>query len=275
MENLAAFKPISVKSMIAKKNKKTADRIPKFIYNWLTKILHIDEINGLIKKYGHFHGTDFADALLEDFNVKVEIRGAENIPKEGRFIFASNHPLGGFDGILIMSRISKFTKSKVKFLVNDFLMYIYPLQEIFLPINKMGGQAKESARKIDEVYESDQQILIFPAGLCSRKKHKTIKDLAWNKHFIQRAIKNKRDIIPIHISGRNSNWFYNLSNFRKRLGIKFNLEMLYLSDEMFKQRGNSFTITIGKPIPYTTFNKNRTHKDWAEWVESKVYDMVQ
>ena len=144
---------------------------------------------------------------------------------------------------------------------------------IFLPVNKHGAQARDAVLMIEEAYSSGCQILYFPAGLCSRKKRGVIKDLQWQKSFINKAIQHKRDIVPAFFSGRNSNFFYNLANFRKLLGLKANIEMLYLADEMFRQKDKVIRLVFGKPISWETFDKTKSALEWADWVKSVVYDL--
>jgi len=211
---------------------------------------------------------------LEELDITFKIEGLENLDKNGRYLFASNHPLGGPDGIILISIFGK-EFSKIKFLVNDILMNIKNLSEIFIPINKHGGQAKKAALMLEDAYQSDATILTFPAGLVSRKQNGKIEDLEWKKSFIAKSKKHKRDIVPIHIDGRNSNFFYNLANLRKFLGLKSNLEMLYLPNELFKQRGKTFTVRIGKPISYQTFDKSLSYDKWAEKMKRETYKLAE
>ncbi|MCL3782404.1 glycerol acyltransferase [Prolixibacteraceae bacterium JC049] len=266
------FKPLNIKEIIAEKNQKLAKRIPNFIYNYLTRILHLEDINEVMRKHGHLKGADFVNQIVEEFNIEFDLKGVENIPNDRSLIFASNHPLGGFDGMLLIAIVSKLTDRPVKFLVNDFLMHIPTLKDNFIPINKVGGQARDSLLKIEQAYASDAHILIFPAGLCSRKIKGKITDLEWNKHFIQKSAQYQRDIIPIHFSGRNSNFFYNLARFRKFIGLKkINLEMMYLADEMFKHINKKFTISFGSLVSHKEFNNKSEYKNWALKVRNMCY----
>jgi putative hemolysin len=269
----SSLKPIVLKELVAEKNPKLARRIPRLVYYLMNKLLHIREVNELITKFGHLKGIEFIDALIKNANVRFNFRNIENLPKEGRYIFVSNHPLGGFDGLLLIFGVNKFV-GKSLFLVRDELTKIPPLKELFIPINKFGDQ-RRSASLINEAYESENQILIFPAGLASRKIKGKITDLKWQKHFVQKSSEYKRDIIPVHIDGRNSWFFYCLSNFRQRIGIKTNIEMFLLSDEMFKQKGKTFTITFGKPIPWNTFDHSKHAVEWAEEVKKIAYGLSQ
>lgn len=269
---METFKPIVVEEIIASKSSKLASRIPKFVYNWLSKILHVKDLNKIMQDYGHLKDVEFISAALKYFNITYNIHGAENIPDNERIMFTSNHPLGGLDGIILL-KVLNDKSGNTKCLVNDFLMNVTPLKHLFIPINKMGGQARDSISKIEELYQSDDNILIFPAGLCSRKNKGKIQDLKWNKHFIQKAIKHKLNITPIYFGGKNSNFFYNLANIRKLLGIKFNIEMMFLSDEMFKHRNKSFDIYFGKQISFTNFDKSKNHNEWAINVKQTTYNI--
>ncbi len=261
---------IDVEKVIGAKSPKLLKALPRFIIRYLKRIIHQNEINEFLALHGHLRGVDFAEAVINLMQVTYKVDGIENLSSDKRYLFASNHPLGGLDGIVLIHLLGN-KYADVKFPVNDLLMHLTPLHGIFIPVNKHGSQSSQNAQVLEQAYASDGQVLYFPAGLCSRKQNGRIEDLEWKKSFISKAVKHQRDIVPIFFSGKNSNFFYNLSKFRGFLGIKANIEMLYLVDEMFKQKGKSITVHIGKPIPYTTFDKSKTHQEWAKWVKEQVY----
>ena len=264
---------IDVDKVLESKNPALKKIIPRFLLSWLKKIIHQNEINYFLAEYRDLKDEKLIAAWLEYINVKYRVIGAENIPAGGRHFFVSNHPLGGLDGIVFINEIAKWY-SDIKFPVNDILTYIENLSGIFLPINKHGSQSKEAAKRLEEAYASDSQILYFPAGLCSRKTGSSIKDLHWHKNFIIKAVQHKRDIVPAYFSGRNSQFFYNLANMRKMFGIKANIEMLFLPDEMFKQKDKEITIVFGEKIPYHFFDKSKTPPEWADWVKAECYKLA-
>ncbi len=263
---------IDVEKVLAAKNPSLARTIPSFVIRYLRRIIHQDEINTLISENVHLRDAKFVEAILKCMSTSYRVFGSENIPAAGRYIFVSNHPLGGLDGLVFINELSKYY-TDIKFPVNDILLNLTNLSGIFLPVNKHGSQAREAIRKLEEAYASGSQILYFPAGLCSRKKHGKINDLIWHKSFITKAIQHKRDIVPAFFSGRNSNFFYNLANIRTLLGLKANIEMLYLPDEMFRQKGKDITLIFGKTIPWQTFDHTKTPEEWAEWVKSRSYEL--
>jgi putative hemolysin len=266
------IKPINIRQVFKEKNARLAKLIPGIVYRYIEKIVHQKDINELLAKCGDDIGLDFVKAAIIDFNVNVTLEGEENLPAEGRYIIVSNHPLGGFDGLLIMDAISRHY-SDFRFLVNDILMNITNLHPLFIPVNKHGRQDSNAAAEIDAVFRSDKQVLTFPAGLVSRKFGNTVMDLEWKKNFVSKATQYQRDIIPVFVKGENSRFFYRLYKIRKFLGIKANLEMLYLVDETYRHKNKSFTITFGKPIPYTTFDKSKSLNEWAKWVKEQCYRM--
>jgi 1-acyl-sn-glycerol-3-phosphate acyltransferase len=272
-ENNKVFQPVEIKKIIKGKNPKLAKRIPGFIYYLLNKILHLNEVNDIINNRKSNSGVEFISEVIKYSSSKYEISGIENIPETGKFIFASNHPLGGLDGLILLKILNEKIGT-TRTLTNDFLMEIGPLKEFFVPVNKVGKQARNNAPLIEDLYNSEDQILIFPAGLCSRKINGAITDLDWNKHFIQKAIEYKRDIIPIHFEGKNSGFFYNLANLRKKLKIKFNIEMIFLADEMFRIKNRSFHVYFGKPIPYTFFNNSKKPLEWAKEIKNVSYSLT-
>lgn len=263
---------IDVEQVLYSKNPALKKAVPGFIIRYLKRIVHQNELNEFLRLNGHLKDAEFIKAGLNFFNISYKVYGKEYIPITGRYIFVSNHPLGGLDGLVFIYELSKYFKD-LKFPVNDILMNITNLSGIFLPVNKHGAQGREAARQIEEAYASESQILYYPAGLCSRKKKGIIRDLQWHKSFISKSVQYKRDIVPAYFSGRNSNFFYNLSNFRNFLGIKANIEMLYLVDELFKQKGKEIDLIFGKAIPWQTFDDSRTASEWAEWVKGKSYEL--
>ena len=263
---------IDLEKIIGGKNQKILKFIPHFVMNYLKKVIHVDEVNAAIYNNRDKFGVDFATAILEDFGAIIKVQGLENISSDGRYILASNHPLGGLDGLALISRIGSFRKD-ILFPVNDLLMNLPQLKPIFIPINKHGKNT-ENIQILEQAFSSNAMILYFPAGLVSRKqKSGIIKDLDWKKTFIAKAKQYKRDIIPVYIDGVNSNFFYNIANFRKKIGLKANLEMLYLVDEMYKQKNKTINIILGKPISYLTFDKKFTDQQWAEKVKNHVYSL--
>ena len=275
MGEVASQKFIEVREVIRKKSPKLAKWIPSFLLKYLERTIHEDDINDIMTRFANLQGLDFVDALIKDLGVHVELKGAENIPIDESVIFASNHPLGGLDGIAFMHAIGRYRKD-VKFLVNDILMNVGNLQPLFIPVNKLGGQGKSGIAAIEQAYASDTALLVFPAGLVSRKQADgRIEDLEWKKSFINKAKKYKKDIVPVYIEGKNSNFFYNFARLRQKIGLKANLEMLYLPDEMFSQRNQTVTIVIGKKISYTHFDQSKGEKKWAEEVKRLVYGMSQ
>lgn len=263
---------VNVRKVFADKNPRMAKLIPGFIYRYMERITHQEFINGFLTRHGNESGLNFIQSIFDEFNTKIIVKGEENIPRKGRYIFASNHPLGGFDGVIMIHVVSRYL-GEAKFLVNDILMNLRPMYDLFIPINKHGSQSKESVSVLDEVYRSDMQILTFPSGMVSRKIKGTVKDLEWKKNFISKAIQYQRDIVPVHFSGKNSNFFYNLSSIRTFLGIKWNLEMFYLVDESMKHRNSEITITFGAPVQWTSLDKSKNHQEWADFIREKAYSL--
>ena len=265
---------IDVKSILAAKAGKKARYIPRFVVSYLKKIIHQDEVNEALRSFGHKKDLDFINAFMEYFNNSFEVHGLENLPKDDRrYTFVSNHPLGAQDGLGLAYILGPIYEGKVKFLVNDLLMNIPQISSFWVPINKTGKQARNFPQQVNAAFQGDNHIVMFPAGLCSRKKKGVIKDLPWKKTFITKSVQTQRDIIPIHFEGENSKFFYRLANINQMLGIKFNIAMLYLSDEMFKNKNKTFKVTIGKPIPWQTFDKTKNATEWAQYVQDVVYSL--
>jgi len=263
---------IDIREVIRKKNPALAKMIPGFVISFMKRLIHEDEVNRIIYDYHDRFGLDFVRSVLEDMKVTYSMEGLEQVSAVGRYIFASNHPLGGFDGLVLMDAIgTKFPE--IRFIVNDILLNIKNFAPVFVPVNKHGRQSPEYARKIDETYSGDTQVLYFPAGLCSRKIKGKITDLKWNKNFVQKAVQYRRDIVPTYFEGHNSNFFYNLANLRKKIRIKANIEMTFLVDEFFKQKGQHLRLKFGTPITHTIFDKSKNYEQWTEVIRENVYAM--
>jgi putative hemolysin len=247
--------------------------VPRFVVSYLKKILHQDEINEFLRHHQGRVGVDFLSDCMDFLDSKLEVEGVENLPKEGLCTFVSNHPLGGQDGVALGYLLGTHYQGKIKYLVNDLLMNLHGLAPLCIPINKTGSQAKDFPQMVENGFRSDDHIIMFPAGLCSRRQNGVIRDLEWKKTFIVKSVQTQRWVVPIHFGGRNSNFFYNLANLCKFFGIKFNIAMLYLADEMFKNRHKHFKVVIGKPIPWQTFDKSKTPLQWAQYVKEIVYGL--
>jgi len=266
----------AVKIDIAKvvKSKAPNAKVPRFIINYLRKIIHEDELNVFLSENPDVKNLEFLEKSFEFLQIKLNIEGKENLPpKGGKYIFVSNHPLGGLDGVATGYIIGKHYDGKIRFFSNDILVNLTQLKDMFIPVNKVGRQGKDHASIMQEFYESDDNLLTYPSGMCSRKTGGKICDPVWKKNFIAKSVQFQRDVIPLYFVGRNSNFFYNLANLRKFFGMKLNVEMMYLVDEMFKQRNSQFTLKIGKHIPWQTFDKSKSLSEWAQWVKGEVYKM--
>jgi len=267
---LSVKKFIDVEKVLKEKAKTLYNILPRFAINWLKRKLHEDEINAGMTQLEPYHGLEYNSETLKFLGVKVETIGLENVPKDGGVIIASNHPLGGMDGLALIKAVGD-VRSDVRFIVNDVLKNLKNYGEVFVGVNKVGGHSRTSLQVVEQLYATDVAILVFPAGLVSRKFPEGIRDLEWNKSFINKSIKYNKPIIPVFIEGKNSNFFYNFARWRKRLGIRANLEMLFLPDEMFKQKGNTIKIHFGKPIEPSLFYTTYTPQQWTNIMHDYIY----
>ncbi|MCR5270397.1 MAG: glycerol acyltransferase [Prevotella sp.] len=270
-------KTIDIDKVLKGKMGSKARWVPSPLVWWLKHIVHEDQINEFLWSARDLKGTPWLKAAINFLNVKIEVRGLENLPAKDdpkRYTFVSNHPLGGIDGIAIGSVIGEHYDDNFRYLVNDLLMNLPGLAPLCIPINLTGKQSRNFPAMIEAGFKADTHILMFPAGLCSRKRNGKICDLQWKKTFIAKSIETHRDVVPIYFEGHNSNFFYRLSNISDRYVKKVNIAMLFLADEMFKNTGNTFTITFGKPIPWESFTNDKTPTEWAKTVQKQVYELA-
>jgi putative hemolysin len=263
---------ISVEKII---RSKTNAFVPKFLIDLLKKIIHQSEINRILAKNEGKIGVEFMSAVLDEFNISTKISGLENIPKNERLIFVSNHPFGALEAMAIGKKIGEFYGGNINFVTNDLLTFLEPLKPIFTPVVVgANGQNKTLAENLENTFLSDKQIIMFPSGTVSRKIKGKVQDPEWKKMFVSKSRQFERNIVPIFCAGRNSNFFLNLSNFRKFLGIKTNIELLFLPNEMFSRKNTEINITIGKPISYKSFTSQKSDFDWAQEIRGNVYSVV-
>lgn len=262
---------IDIEKVIASKNPRLLKWMPGFLLRYIKRILHEEAANAFMKEYGHLRDFAFIEKVLDYLQISVEAKGLDNIPAEGGFILAANHPLGGIDGLTLMLAVGKKRKD-IRFLVNDILLSLGTMDNLFVPVNKHGSQSAKAI--IDEAYASQNAVLIFPAGLVSRKLDGKIQDLEWKKSFIAKSVQHQKPVVPCFIGGKNSNFFYNLALWRRRFGIKANIEMFYLVDEMYKQRNKTITIIFDQPVPATRFDQSKPPKKWAAIMREHIYDLA-
>ena len=270
---------VDVEKIVKEKAGDKAKYIPGFVISWLKKTLHQDEVNRFLggRAKGKL-GIDFLDECVDYLEMDLEVKGLDELPSndDGRYYtIVSNHPLGGEDGVALGKLLCHKYDSRIKYLVNDVLMNLRGLAPLCVPINKTGSQSRNFPKMVEMAFSSDNNVLMFPAGLCSRRQDDgSIKDLPWKKTFIVKSVEYQRDVIPVHFSGCNSDRFYNVARFCKKFNLKINLAMLFLVDEMYKNVGKKFTVTFGKPIPWQTFtDRSKTAAQWAQWVQEKVYEL--
>lgn len=274
--NSITEKTIDISDILRGKMGSKAKFVPSPLVKWLKHIVHQDEVNKYLWDSRHLTGVEWLEDCMRYLDMTLEIVGKENLPDkdDGKlYTFVSNHPLGGEDGVALGAVIGRHYDGRFRYLVNDLLMNLPGLAPLCIPINKTGSQSRSFPAMVEASFRSDNHMLMFPAGLCSRRINGEIRDLPWKKTFITKSVETHRDVVPIHFGGRNSDFFYTLANVCKALGIKFNIAMLFLVDEMYKNVHKSFRIAIGKPIPWQTFDKSRTPAQWAQYVQDEVYKL--
>lgn len=269
---------IDLHSILRKRLPKKVNRlVPDFIITALSKVIRQKELNEILEVSYPLRGSDFSKKVLDHLQICVHVEGLDKLPDGERFMFASNHPLGGLDGIALIAVLGeKYGDQNIRFLVNDMLMNVEPLQDLFLPINKFGRQGRNASIAINEAMNAPKcQIFQFPAGLCSRLNKKgEIKDLEWQKSFVAKAIETKRDIVPVFFQGKNTQKFYKTAKWRKRLGIKFNIEQILLPSEVCKAKGNNYKIIFGRPISWRSLrDSGKSPKDIAAEIRSISYSL--
>jgi putative hemolysin len=253
---------------------KLSKKLPGFVKRFIARRLHVKEINDCVMHAEHYAGVGFFDESLKYVGITYRVRGEENIDLSKKYIYVCNHPLGGPEALIIGSIFRKIYGDGFTVHSNQILYNLKPLQEFFVPVSVGGKQGRDIAEKVASMFESGRQVLVFPAGLCARTFKGVVTEMPWKKMFVAQARKYQRDVVPVHISGHNSKWYFFLSWLSRTLKLKFNLGMIFLVDELFKQRGNEFVITFGKPIEYDRFDKTKTDLQWADEVKNIVKNLA-
>ena len=249
--------------------------VPRPLVNWLKRIAHQDQVNAFLWESRDKTGVDWLEECVKYLDMTLEVEGRENLPApdDGRlYTFVSNHPLGGQDGVALGAIIGRFYDGRFRYLVNDLLMNLPGLAPLCIPINKTGSQSRNFPAMVEAGFQSDNHMLMFPAGICSRRHHGVIADIPWKKTFISKSVEYQRDVVPIHFSGRNSSFFFRLAIISDKY-LPFNMAMLFLADEMYKNVHKTFQVKIGKPIPWQTFDKSKNPMEWAQFVRERVYSL--
>ena len=269
-------KTIDIENILKSKMGTKAKFVPRFLVSWLKRIIHEDQVNQFLWEHRNQYGVEWLEECVRYLKMNIKLEGVENLPdkNDGKlYTFVSNHPLGGQDGVALGAIIGKHYDGKFRYLVNDLLLNLPGLKPVCIGINKTGKQSRDFPRMVEAGFQSDNHMLMFPAGLNSRKRDDgSIHDIPWTKTFITKSVEYHRDVVPIHFSGRNSKRFYRIAKFSDKF-LPFNLAMIFLVDEMYKNIGKDFRVAFGKPIPWQTFDKSKTPKEWAQYVEDKVYEL--
>ena len=263
-------KNVDIANVIETKSPRFFKLLPSFLLTKFKSLLHESDLNNILKNLSGKEKLDFISGGLKELQVMSSNYGLEKIPREKGVIVVANHPLGGLDGLALINEIGKY-RQDIQFLVNDILTEIEPFKPYFIPVNKHGLNSRENILRLEKLFDSDKCIVIFPSGLVSRKKNGTIKDLEWRKTFVTKAKKHNKTIYPVHISGQNSKRFYHIAKWRSLIGIKINLEMFFLVDEMFKQKGNTIKISMGKPINPKILDNKKNDLEWAQAIKNYIY----
>jgi len=267
-------KHLNVAELLKNSDSKKLKRLPRFVVKLIEKIICQDQMNYVINKYIDCVGVSFQPKVIKEFNITLDVRGVENLPDSSRCFFASNHPFGVIDGLILTYYVGQ-KYGDLKAIGNDAFLHVPTLRPLIAAVNVYGRSSKEYITALDEVYNSDVAITHFPAGEVSRVFNGKVQDAPWQKSFITKAILSKRDVVPFYFEGTNSRLFYFIYRLRRSMGISINFELILLPREMFKKRNKTVSLVIGKPIPWQLFDGSMTHYEWAQKVREHVYKMGQ
>lgn len=224
--------------------------VRKAVVSFFKSVFHENEINDFINANGHLESFSFIEAILEYFNIDVNINKNQlsRIPSYGRVVIIANHPLGALDALALLHVIRDVRKD-VKIVASNFLSEFENISDLLIPIeNVKGKMERSSVESIHNALKKEQAVIIFPSGEVSRARPSGIKDTKWRKGFLKIASKMQAPILPIYIGAKNSKSFYLLSMINKSLATAI------IPHEMFKYQDKNISFDIGKSIPYESYN---------------------
>lgn len=262
---------IDVDHILREKNPRLRKWLPGFIVRYIKRIVHQDEINEFLARNGEIKNQEFCSVAAKEFNIQIKVKHIERVPQKGKIVIAMNHPLGGMDALVLVEALRN-QREDLKFIVNDILMHLENMKDLFVGVNKVGRNDRSLKQQIDDLFKSEQAICIFPSGMVSRKYEGKIQDLPWKKTFVSHARKHGQTIVPLYIDGRLSPFFYRLHSFRKAIGIKANIEMFWLVDELFKQKNQSIQFVVGKPVTLSEL-EGLSDNEAAQHIRKLTYDL--
>ncbi len=266
------MKYIDVAASIKDSDSEMLKKLPRFVVSLVEKIIRQDELNRILEKYKDCKGADFHRSIVKELNLTLVVEGLENLPENGKCFFLANHPFGIIDGMCLTKTVLE-KYGDLKAIGNEAFEFIPNLRPYIALVNVYGISSKTYITELEKIYRSDIAITHFPAGEVSRHHERKVQDCIWQKSFISRAVSCQRDIVPFYFHGRNSRLFYGINLARRVFGIKTNIELMLLPREMFLKRNQTIRFTIGKPIPWQTFDRSLTHVKWAQKVKEHVYSM--
>ena len=232
----------------------------------------LGKINRLFDGAADYQGSEFADHLLENMGITIDVspEQLESIPKEGGFIVVSNHPFGGIEGVMLLSAIAK-VRPDFKLMANFILAHIPNLKDCFFAVNPFtdNPEWKSSVGGIKGAIQhvaAGYGLGVFPAGEVSRYRgHDYPEDQEWSTS-IARIIKNAGvPVIPVFWDGRNSKLFYAVDKIHHMLGTA------RLTRELANKHDQCFNLQIGKPILPAEITAYEKPADLAAYLRSRSY----
>ena len=234
--------------------------------------LRLGKINRLFDGAADYQGCEFADHLLENMKITIDVspEQLENIPKEGGFVMVSNHPFGGIEGVMLLSAIAK-VRPDFKLMANFILSHIPNLKDCFFSVNpfEKNPEWKSSVGGIKGTIQhiaDGHGLGVFPAGEVSRYHgHDYPEDLPWSTSIARIIKKAEVPVIPVFWDGRNSKWFYAVDKIHSMLGTA------RLTKELINKHDTCFNLQIGKPILPSELEVYDNPKDLAAYLRSRSY----
>ena len=229
--------------------------LSKAVYKILKKYLKFDETVFVGEHIQSMSGQEAFNWLGSEYTSNCSVEGLENIPRDGRFLIVSNHPMGAADAIVLYHQIYP-VRNDLFFFANELFVYLLgAFHDLLAPVVWNKEKETHSANKVTlerlaVFFEDNRAGIIFPSGRLSKLTMFGLWDRPWEKTPIALAKKYNFPLIPVYVEGKNSWFFYFASYLNKQLRDVSQL------NELFNKRDVKMSIKVGKPVNVSSLSDN-------------------
>jgi putative hemolysin len=217
---------------------------------FLLRIFHYDEAVRMADAIAPLPGREAMQYLSDLLSLDMTLSGTENLPAQGAFILAPNHPTGIADGIAVFDALKNHRPDMAIFANRDALRVAAGFRDLIIPVEWRAGE-KSHAKSRDTLamtaraFGDGKAVVLFPSGRIAYWNEGTLTERPWQNSAVALARRYEVPIVPAHISARNSGLFYFLAKHSTEL------RDMTVFHELLNKKKFGFTITFGKPVPHS------------------------